>query len=97
MIKEFYLEPDGIQLIQEMTGLSYGTITSYALKRFGLKRRRIKSPPKTRNRRAVDPALEVTTRDVIREIIPYVVLIAVALFVFILYPGLILWLPGKML
>jgi len=29
-----------------MTGLSYGTITSYALKRFGLKRRWIKPPLK---------------------------------------------------
>ena len=49
VIKEFYLEPDGTQLIQEMTGLSYGTITSYALKRFGLKRRWKKRPPKKRD------------------------------------------------
>lgn len=48
-------------------------------------------------RGAADPALEVTTRHIIRGIIPYVVLIVIALFVFILYPGLILWLPSKML
>jgi hypothetical protein len=42
VIKEFYLEPDGVEIIQEITGLSYGTITSYALKRFGLKRRPLK-------------------------------------------------------
>ncbi len=39
VIREFYLRPDGIQIIQEITGLSYKTITSYALKRLGLRRR----------------------------------------------------------
>ncbi len=39
VIREFYLEPDGIEIIRKMTGLSYGTITSYALKRLGLRRR----------------------------------------------------------
>jgi hypothetical protein len=53
IIKGFYLEPDGVEIIQEMTGLSYGTITSYALKRFGLKRRWKKRPLKKK-----DPAVE---------------------------------------
>ena len=44
-------------------------------------------------RGAVDPALNVTMRDVIRGIIPYVVIIAIALAVFIFRPGIILWLP----
>jgi TRAP-type mannitol/chloroaromatic compound transport system permease large subunit len=48
-------------------------------------------------RGAADPGLEVTTRHIILGIIPYVVLIVIALFVFIMYPGLILWLPSKML
>ncbi len=49
VIKEFYLEPDGIEIIRKMTGLSYGTITSYALKRLGLKRRWKKCPPEEKN------------------------------------------------
>lgn len=48
-------------------------------------------------RGAVDPSLEVTTRDVIRGIVPYVILIAIALVVFIFFPQLILWLPEKMM
>jgi tripartite ATP-independent transporter DctM subunit len=47
-------------------------------------------------RGAVDPALGVSTRDVIRGIIPYVILIAISLVVFILWPEIILWLPRKM-
>jgi tripartite ATP-independent transporter DctM subunit len=47
-------------------------------------------------RGAVDPSLEVTTRQVIRGIVPYVFLIAIALFIFILWPEIILWLPTKM-
>ena len=48
-------------------------------------------------RGAVDPALEVTTRNVIRGIVPYVIIIALALVVFIFWPEIILWLPTKML
>jgi tripartite ATP-independent transporter DctM subunit len=48
-------------------------------------------------RGAADPALEVTTRHIINGIIPYVVLIAIALAFFIFYPEIILWLPNKML
>jgi tripartite ATP-independent transporter DctM subunit len=48
-------------------------------------------------RGAADPALEVTTRDIIQGVIPYVFLIMVALVVFIFWPEIILWLPAKML
>jgi tripartite ATP-independent transporter DctM subunit len=48
-------------------------------------------------RGAADPSLEVTTRHIIQGVIPYVVLIAIALVVFIMYPEIILWLPNKML
>jgi hypothetical protein len=27
VIREFYLEPGGVEIIQEMTGLSYGTLS----------------------------------------------------------------------
>ena len=39
VIGKFYLDPDGIRIIQKITGLGYPAITSYALKRLGLKRR----------------------------------------------------------
>lgn len=48
-------------------------------------------------RGAADPSLGVTTRHIIRGIVPYVIIIALALVVFIFYPQLILWLPAKML
>jgi tripartite ATP-independent transporter DctM subunit len=48
-------------------------------------------------RGAADPALEVTTKDIIQGVIPYVFLIMVALVVFIFWPEIILWLPNKML
>jgi tripartite ATP-independent transporter DctM subunit len=48
-------------------------------------------------RGAADPALEVTTRQIINGVIPYVVIIALALFVFIGWPEIILWLPAKMM
>jgi tripartite ATP-independent transporter DctM subunit len=48
-------------------------------------------------RGAADPALGLTTRDIIRGISPYVVIIALALIVFIFFPEFILWLPSKML
>jgi tripartite ATP-independent transporter DctM subunit len=48
-------------------------------------------------RGAVDPKLEVTTAQIIRGIIPYVIIIALALVVFVFYPEIILWLPAKML
>ena len=48
-------------------------------------------------RGAADPALGVTTKDIIRGVTPYVVIIALALIVFIFFPEFILWLPSKML
>jgi TRAP-type mannitol/chloroaromatic compound transport system permease large subunit len=43
------------------------------------------------------PELGVTTADIIRGVIPFVILIMVGLGVFVAFPGLILWLPGKIL
>jgi len=48
-------------------------------------------------RGAADPALGVTTRHIINGVIPYVVIIALALVVFIRWPQIILWLPAKMM
>jgi TRAP-type mannitol/chloroaromatic compound transport system permease large subunit len=48
-------------------------------------------------RGAADPALEVTTKHIINGVVPYVILIAIALVVFIFWPDIILWLPNKML
>jgi tripartite ATP-independent transporter DctM subunit len=48
-------------------------------------------------RGAADPALEVTTEHIIKGVIPYVFLIAIALVVFIFWPDIILWLPTKMM
>lgn len=43
------------------------------------------------------PELGVTTGDIMRGIVPYVVLIFIALGLFIAFPQLILWLPGMMI
>jgi TRAP-type mannitol/chloroaromatic compound transport system permease large subunit len=48
-------------------------------------------------RGAADPALEVTTKHIVQGVIPYVILIAIALLFFIFFPDIILWLPTKML
>lgn len=48
-------------------------------------------------RGAADPALEVTTAHIIRGVIPYVILILVALAVLVIFPQIILWLPGQMI
>jgi tripartite ATP-independent transporter DctM subunit len=48
-------------------------------------------------RGAADPSLEVTTKHIIVGVIPYVIIIALALVVFIFYPNIILWLPAKMM
>jgi len=44
-----------------------------------------------------DPALGVTTADIIRGVIPFVILIMVGLGLCIAFPQLILWLPGMMI
>ena len=48
-------------------------------------------------RGAADPALGVTTADIIRGVIPYVILILVALALLVIFPQIILWLPGQMI
>ncbi|TET48339.1 MAG: TRAP transporter large permease subunit, partial [Dehalococcoidia bacterium] len=48
-------------------------------------------------RGAADPSLGVTTGDIIRGVIPFVLLILVALGLLITFPQIILWLPGQMI
>jgi len=48
-------------------------------------------------RGAAEPALGITTADVIRGVIPFVILIIVGLGLCIAFPEIILWLPGKMI
>jgi TRAP-type mannitol/chloroaromatic compound transport system permease large subunit len=48
-------------------------------------------------RGAADPSLEVTTKHIVQGVMPYVMIIALALAVFIFWPEIILWLPKKML
>ena len=48
-------------------------------------------------RGAADPSLGVTTGDIIRGVIPFVLLIVVGLGLLIAFPQIILWLPGLMI
>lgn len=48
-------------------------------------------------RGAADPALGITTAHIIRGVIPYVILILVALSLLVIFPQIILWLPGQMI
>jgi tripartite ATP-independent transporter DctM subunit len=48
-------------------------------------------------RGAADPQLGLTTADIIRGVIPYVLLIMAALVIFTLFPHIITYLPNKML
>ncbi len=48
-------------------------------------------------RGAADPSLGVTTGDIIRGVIPFVLLIVVGLGLLIAFPQIILWLPGQMI
>ncbi len=48
-------------------------------------------------RGAADPSLGVTTGDIIRGVFPFVILIVVALALLVIFPQLILWLPGQMI
>jgi len=48
-------------------------------------------------RAAAPPELGLTTADIIRGVIPFVILIAVGLGLCVVFPELILWLPGKMI
>ena len=48
-------------------------------------------------RGAADPSLGVTTGDIIRGVIPFVILVLVGLGLLIAFPQIILWLPGLMI
>ncbi|MFQ5997146.1 MAG: TRAP transporter large permease subunit [Dehalococcoidales bacterium] len=48
-------------------------------------------------RGAADPKLGVTTADIIRGVIPFVILIMVGLGLLVAFPDLILWLPHQMI
>jgi TRAP-type mannitol/chloroaromatic compound transport system permease large subunit len=48
-------------------------------------------------RGAADPSLGVTTGDIIRGVFPFIFLILIALALLIIFPQLILWLPGQMI
>ncbi|MCK4581128.1 MAG: TRAP transporter large permease subunit, partial [Dehalococcoidia bacterium] len=48
-------------------------------------------------RGSADPKLGITTMDIIRGMIPYVFIIMAALLLCIVFPQIILWLPGMML
>jgi len=48
--------------------------------------------------RGVAPAeLGVTTTDIIKGVIPYIIIIVIALVLMVIFPDIILWLPGKMI
>lgn len=46
---------------------------------------------------SADPELGVTNVDIIKGVIPFILLVMVGLGLFIAFPDLILWLPGKMI
>jgi len=48
-------------------------------------------------RGACDPKLGVTMGDIIRGVLPHVALIIVGLFLFVIFPQIITWLPGQMI
>jgi TRAP-type mannitol/chloroaromatic compound transport system permease large subunit len=48
-------------------------------------------------RGAADPSLGVSVMDIIRGVIPFVILILVGIVLLVIWPELILWLPGQMI
>ncbi len=48
-------------------------------------------------RGAADPSLGVTIADIIRGVIPYVLIVLVVIVLLAIFPQLILWLPGQMI
>ncbi len=46
---------------------------------------------------AADPSLGVATGDIIRGVIPYIIIILIGLGLLIAFPQIILWLPGQMI
>jgi len=43
------------------------------------------------------PELGITTAEIIRGVIPYIFLIMIGLVLCIVFPDIILWLPGQMI
>jgi len=48
-------------------------------------------------RGAADPSLGITVADIIRGVIPFVILILIGLALLVIFPNLILWLPSMMI
>jgi len=48
-------------------------------------------------RGAAAPELGVTVADIIRGVIPFVILILIAIAILVIWPNLILWLPSLMI
>ena len=48
-------------------------------------------------RGSVDPTLGITMADIMKGVWPFVFCIITSLLLFIVFPQLILWLPGKMI
>ena len=48
-------------------------------------------------RGAADPSLGVTVGDIIRGVIPYVILVLIGLALLVVFPELVTWLPGMMI
>ena len=46
---------------------------------------------------AADPSLAVNLTDIMRGVVPYILLILIGMVLFIIWPEIILWLPGKMI
>jgi TRAP-type mannitol/chloroaromatic compound transport system permease large subunit len=46
---------------------------------------------------SADPELGVTNADIIRGVIPFILLVLVGLGLFVAFPELMLWLPGLMI
>ena len=48
-------------------------------------------------RGAADPKLGIATGDIIRGVVPYVIIIVIGLALLVIFPQIILWLPGQMI
>ena len=48
-------------------------------------------------RGTADPKLGVTTMDIIRGVIPFIILIAIGLCICIAFPQILVWLPNQMI
>jgi len=48
-------------------------------------------------RGAADPSLGVTVADIIRGVIPYIILVLICIALLVIFPDLVTWLPGLMI